>query len=111
MRTRSFWLLFSSYVGCGFTDFVMYVQFPDFCDRHRSERADGRERVRSDRGLAIIGVIGMGAWADRVGFKIPLVLIYAVRCVGVLLLAMTGSAAMLFVAVVVYGLVHQATTP
>ena len=111
MRTRSFWLLFASYVGCGFTDFVVYVHFPIFATGIGVSEQTAANAFGLIGGLSIIGVIGMGAWADRVGFKIPLVLIYAVRCVGILLLAMTGSAAMLFVAVVIYGLLHQATTP
>ena len=89
MKTRSFWLLFASYVGCGFTDFVMYVHFPIFATGIGVNSQTAANAFGLIGGLAIIGVIGLGAWADKIGYKIPLVLIYATRCIGILLLATT----------------------
>ena len=111
LRTRSFWLLFASYVACGFTDFVIYVHFPILATGIGVSEQTAANAFGLIGGLSIIGVLWMGAWADRIGYRAPLVMIYAIRCVGILLLGLTDSVVMLFGVVVLYGLFHQATTP
>jgi MFS family permease len=111
LATRSFWILFASYFACGFTDFIVYVHLPVFAVGLGASEQMGANAVGMVGGLSIIGVIGMGALADRIGFRVPLVVSYGIRCVGILLLAFAGDTTMLFIAIGVYGLFHLATTP
>jgi len=111
LATRSFWLLFASYFACGFTDFIVYVHLPVFAVGLGATDQMAANAVGMVGGLSIIGVIGMGALADRIGFRVPLVVSYGIRCIGILLLAFAGDTQMLFVAIAVYGLFHLATTP
>ncbi len=108
---RAFWLLFVSYVGCGFTDFTLYVHLPIFATGLGLGAQTAANAVGLIGGLSIIGVVGMGALADRIGFRAPLTLSYAIRCVGMILLTLTAGKTMLFVAITIYGVFHLATTP
>ncbi len=111
LGTRHFWLLFASYFACGFTDFIIYIHLPIFATGIGVGEQTAANALGMVGGLSIIGVVGMGALADRIGFRLPLTLSYGMRCLGMLLLALTGGTTMLFVAIGVYGLFHLATTP
>ncbi|MBI2880462.1 MAG: MFS transporter [Candidatus Tectomicrobia bacterium] len=111
LGTRPFWLLFASYFACGFTDFTIYVHLPIFAAGIGLGGQAAAGAVGMIGGLSIIGVVSMGALADRIGFRVPLAVIYAMRCAGMLLLGFAGSPGMLFAAVAVYGLFHLASTP
>ncbi len=108
---RAFWLLFVSYVGCGFTDFTLYVHLPIFATGLDLDTQTAANTVGLIGGLSIIGVVGMGTLADRIGFRAPLALSYGIRCVGMILLTLTAGKTMLFVAITIYGVFHLATTP
>ncbi|MFQ5913100.1 MAG: MFS transporter [Nitrospinota bacterium] len=111
LKERSFWLLFASYFACGFTDFIVYVHLPVFATGIGASEQMAANVVGMVGGLSIIGVIGMGSLADRIGFRLPLIFIYAMRSLGILLLGLAGGGGMLFAAIAIYGLFHLASTP
>jgi predicted MFS family arabinose efflux permease len=111
LRSAPFWLLSGSYFACGFTDFILYTHFPIFAVGIGVPEQTAANLTGLIGGLSILGVVGMGAWTDRIGWRTPLTLIYLMRGVGLGILTFTKDFPMLMAFVLVYGFFHFASTP
>ena len=111
LRSRSFWLLFGSYFACGFTDFVLYTHFPIFAIGIGVSEQTAANVTGLIGGISILGVISMGIWTDRIGWRVPLTVIYLIRGLAFAMLLLTRSLPMLMAFVIVYGFFHLASTP
>ena len=111
VRSRSFWLLTSAYVVCGFT--VSFVEV------HLVALA-------SDAGISpliaagalgimgipmIVGLLFAGVAVDRFGRKNPLALAYAIRGFSMLLLLLTPTNTSILAFVILFGFVELMTIP
>jgi len=111
LRSTPFWLLFGSYFACGFTDFVLYTHFPIFAIGIGISEQAAANATGLIGGLSILGVISMGVWTDRIGWRVPLTLIYLIRGLGFVMLLFTRNLPMLMAFVLIYGFFHLASTP
>ena len=100
LRRLSFWYLAVSFVGCGFSDFVIVAHLPAFAvDRGVSPLLSGSS-LGFISGISILGVIVMGALSDRVGRRRPLSFIYLVRAACFFFLPWMGGVTGLWVFIV-----------
>jgi MFS family permease len=109
---RSFWQLGIGFFVCGFTMNWIMTYFFDYTLATGVSRGVAATGLSIMGGISIIGTLFTGWWADRVGGIIPLSLVYAARGLGfALILAGTGSAAVMILAMAVIGFSWSSTVP
>jgi MFS family permease len=110
--TWSFWQLGLGFFVCGLTMSWVMTFFVDYALGQGISRETAAAGLSLMGGMSIAGSLMTGWWADRIGRRIPLAVVYALRGDGFALVLLTdGSIGYLFVAMGVIGFSWSATVP
>ncbi len=111
-RAWSFWQLGIGFFVCGLTMSWVMTFFVDFALGQGISREAAAAGLSLMGGMSIAGSLLTGWWADRVGRRIPLAVVYSLRGVGFALVLMAGGNVIyLFGALAVIGFSWSATVP
>ncbi len=111
-RAWSFWQLGIGFFVCGLTMSWVMTFFVDYALGQGISRETAAGGLSLMGGMSIAGSLLTGWWADRVGRRIPLAVVYALRGLGfALVLTAGGNVTYLFVALAVIGFSWSATVP
>ncbi len=111
-RAWSFWQLGLGFFVCGLTMSWVMTFFVDYSLGQGIRREAAAGGLSLMGGMSIAGSLLTGWWADRVGRRIPLAVVYLLRGAGFALVLMAGgNVAYLFGALAVIGFSWSATVP
>lgn len=105
LYTRSFWFLFFSFFGCGFSMNLLSAHGVPMLEHHGYTKMTAAYGIGLIGLVSIFGSIAMGAASDRLGRRSFLALIYVVRGLGFLGLMYVGYEWELYAVGAVGGLV------
>ncbi len=111
LRSRPFWQLAGAYCVCGFTTSVLTVHFIPYAIDRGFTPSTAATALGVMNGLNVVGVIVMGALADRCGRKNLLALVYAARGGAYALLLLAPDPLSLWGFAAIAGFSYWATAP
>lgn len=111
LGTRYFWSLAAAYFACGFSVHFISTHLVPLAAQMGFGQIQAASAFGLMGGLTAVGVISVGAFADRVGHKNALAGAYSLRAVGFFSLAFATTPLLLYVSAAVIGLSFLATDP
>ncbi|MEZ4522661.1 MAG: MFS transporter, partial [Thermomicrobiales bacterium] len=102
--SRSFWMLASGFMACGFTIFFLTAHLVPLATDAGISAQQAGIALGLTGGTSIIANLGIAAISDRVSRKYILAGLYAMRGVSILMLFNLSGATMLYAAALLFGL-------
>lgn len=102
--SRSFWMLASGFMACGFTIYFLMVHMVALATDRGISAGEAGTALGIVGGMGIISNLVVGALSDKIGRKYLLVGLYFIRAIAVVVLLSASTAAPLYVFAVLLGL-------
>ena len=102
--SRSFWMLASGFMACGFTIFFLTAHLVPLATDAGISAQQAGIALGLTGGTSIIANLGIAAISDRIRRKYILVVLYAMRGVSIIMLFSLSSVAVLYAASLLFGL-------
>ncbi len=102
--SRSFWMLASGFMACGFTIFFLTAHLVPLATDMGISAQQAGVALGLTGATSIVANLGIAGISDRIARKYILAGLYAIRGVSILLLFSVSGATMLYVAALLFGL-------
>lgn len=111
MRTRQFWMLIGIYAICGLDDFFVSTHVVAFAQDRGIDTLFAGNLLAFMGVVGLVGVIGAGAYGDRVGPAAGTAIAFAARIAVFLLVVIDQSRISVLIFAVVFGFTFLMTAP
>jgi MFS family permease len=111
LHSSVFWQLAFGFFVCGFTMAFASTHFMSYADDMGMAKVDAANVISVTAVFSILGSIGLGILADRLGRPQVLAMVYLLRGIAFFVLMAVGTDSWIFIYAAILGISWTATTP